>query len=204
MRAPFGQYGPVAAFELYLYTAVDSRPGPGGSRTTLSVLRPLGHGRHRFATASAPNKNPKKKKTNKNANLTSTQTPANATKPTPKKSFNKIWSANQLHSTHLTIKIKSHSLKNKNSASNQNQQQTQNRTTSKETTSKCSLIQSAPTQSNPIQSNPIQLHIQPNFDSVNIKTLFYPAISRLVQTKPARASRRCSEAVSGLRTAVYR
>ena len=34
LRAPFGQYGPVAAFELYLYTAVDSRPGPGGSRTT--------------------------------------------------------------------------------------------------------------------------------------------------------------------------
>ena len=33
LRAPFGQYGPVAAFELYLYTAVDSRPGPGGSRT---------------------------------------------------------------------------------------------------------------------------------------------------------------------------
>ena len=32
LRAPFGQYGPVAAFELYLYTAVDSRPGPGGSR----------------------------------------------------------------------------------------------------------------------------------------------------------------------------
>ena len=125
---------------------------------------------------------------NKNANLTSTQTPANATKPTPKKSFNKIWSANQLHSTYLTIKIKSHSLKNKNSASNQNQHQTQNRTTSKETTSKSSPIQSAPTQSNPIQSNPIQLHIQPNFDSVNIKTLFYPAISRLVQTKPARAS----------------
>ena len=30
LRAPFGQYGPVAAFELYLYTAVDSRPGPGG------------------------------------------------------------------------------------------------------------------------------------------------------------------------------
>ena len=91
---------------------------------------------------------------NKNANLTSTQTPANATKPTPKKSFNKIWSANQLHSTYLTIKIKSHSLKNKNSASNQNQHQTQNRTTSKETTSKSSPIQSAPTQSNPIQSNP--------------------------------------------------
>ena len=36
LRAPFGQYGPVAAFELYLYTAVDSRPGPGGSRTTAS------------------------------------------------------------------------------------------------------------------------------------------------------------------------
>ena len=28
LRAPFGQYGPVAAFELYLYTAVDSRSGP--------------------------------------------------------------------------------------------------------------------------------------------------------------------------------
>ena len=40
LRAPFGQYGPVAAFELYLYTAVDSRPGPGGSRTTAT----LGHG----------------------------------------------------------------------------------------------------------------------------------------------------------------
>ena len=36
LRAPFGQYGPVAAFEFYLYTAVDSRPGPGGSRTTAS------------------------------------------------------------------------------------------------------------------------------------------------------------------------
>ena len=36
LQAPFGQYGPVAAFELYLYTAVDSRPGPGGSRTTAS------------------------------------------------------------------------------------------------------------------------------------------------------------------------
>ena len=36
LRAPFGQYGPVAAFELYLYTAVNSRPGPGGSRTTAS------------------------------------------------------------------------------------------------------------------------------------------------------------------------
>ena len=36
LRAPFGQYGPVAAFELYLYAAVDSRPGPGGSRTTAS------------------------------------------------------------------------------------------------------------------------------------------------------------------------
>ena len=125
---------------------------------------------------------------NKNANLTSTQIPANPTKPTPKKSFNKIWSANQLHSTYLTIKIKSHSLKNKNSVSNQNQHQTQNRTTSNETTPKSSPIQSAPTQSNPIQSNPIQLHIQPNFDSVKIKSLFYPAISRLVQTKPARAS----------------
>ena len=72
--------------------------------------------------------------------------------------------------------------------SNQNQHQTQNRTTSNETTPKSSPIQSAPTQSNPIQSNPIQLHIQPNFDSVKIKSLFYPAISRLVQTKPARAS----------------
>ena len=36
LRAPFGQYGPVAAFELYLYTVVGSRPGPGGSRTTAS------------------------------------------------------------------------------------------------------------------------------------------------------------------------
>ena len=36
LRAPFGQYGPVAAVELYLYTAVGSRPGPGGSRTTAS------------------------------------------------------------------------------------------------------------------------------------------------------------------------
>ena len=36
LRAPFGQYGPVAAFELYLYTAVGSRPGPGRSRTTAS------------------------------------------------------------------------------------------------------------------------------------------------------------------------
>ena len=54
LQAPFGQYGPVAAFELYLYTAVDSRPGPEGSRTSkLSALRPSGHGRYRFATASA-------------------------------------------------------------------------------------------------------------------------------------------------------
>ena len=41
LRAPFGQYGPVAAFELYLYTAVDSRPGPGGSRTTASCQSSL-------------------------------------------------------------------------------------------------------------------------------------------------------------------
>ena len=51
LRAPFGQYGPVAAFELYLYTAVDSRPGPGGSRTTASCQPEAG--RYRFATASA-------------------------------------------------------------------------------------------------------------------------------------------------------
>ena len=44
LRAPFGQYGPVAAFELYLYTAVDSRPGPGGVEPRQAVspkaLRP--------------------------------------------------------------------------------------------------------------------------------------------------------------------
>ena len=69
------------------------------------------------------------------------------------KSFDKIWSADQLHSTYLTFKIKSHSLKIKNSVSNQNEHQTQNRTKSNETTSKSSPIQSAPAQSN--QSNSI-------------------------------------------------
>ena len=56
LSASMAMWYPVAAFELYLYTAVDSRPGPGGSRTTASCqasLRPLGHGRYRFATASA-------------------------------------------------------------------------------------------------------------------------------------------------------
>ena len=36
VRAPFGACPLVAAFERYLYTAVDARPGPGGSRTTAS------------------------------------------------------------------------------------------------------------------------------------------------------------------------
>ena len=36
-RAPFGPGGLVAeCIEPYLYSAVDSRPGPGGSRTTAS------------------------------------------------------------------------------------------------------------------------------------------------------------------------
>ena len=52
-RAPFGPGGLVAeCIEPYLYSAVDSRPGPGGSRTTASCPRPGGQGRYRFATAS--------------------------------------------------------------------------------------------------------------------------------------------------------
>ena len=44
----------VAAFELYLYTAVDSRPGPGGVEPRQAVSpKPGGQGRYRFATASA-------------------------------------------------------------------------------------------------------------------------------------------------------
>ena len=55
LRAPFGQYGPVAA--TWALSVYRSRLAPWtrgeSNHGKLSVLRPLGHGRYRFATASA-------------------------------------------------------------------------------------------------------------------------------------------------------
>ena len=60
LRAPFGQYGPVAAtWPLSVYR---SRLAPWtrgeSNHGKLSVLRPIGHGRYRFATASAKKRGP--------------------------------------------------------------------------------------------------------------------------------------------------
>ena len=55
LRAPFGQYGPVAA--TWALSVYRSRLAPWtrgeSNHGKLSALRPLGHGRYRFATASA-------------------------------------------------------------------------------------------------------------------------------------------------------
>ena len=56
LRAPFGQYGPVAAlyWALVCVPRHDSRPGPGGVEPRLAVsVRPEGHRQYRYTTAPA-------------------------------------------------------------------------------------------------------------------------------------------------------